>query len=207
MGHTFGTVRTASGQYFRFYKASLSATEAEMLTDATNEPGKVPVAQSLGDALNGQTITHALFTEASGFLDIVYIMDKSGNTKAIFTNLAKTGAANDGVLPVYAPVKIAVGDQLRGAIKGDNNTTIAVLYFAGGPPQLYRGTGTSNPVAMTEYKTSSSLGTAGTGSGAITGIVSYSPDGTNSFISIVDNQNVLRWSGASASTESFQVDG
>ena len=207
MGATYGHIRTATGQYFRFYASSVSSTESEVQTDATNEPGKVPVAQSLGDALNGQTITHALFTEASGFLNIVYVMDKNGNTKAIFTNFAKTGAANNGVLPVYKPIPISVGDQIRATLKGNANTTVACLYFSAGPPQCYVGTGTSNPVTMTEYKTGSGLGTAGTGSGSITGIVSYSPDGVNNYLSIADNQNVLRWSGASASTESFQVDG
>ncbi len=207
MGHTYGHIKTASGKYFRFYKASSSTSEVEIQTDATNSPGAVPVEQSCGAAMNGETITHALFTEASGFLRLVYVMDKSGNTKAIFTNYAKTGAPNLGMVPMNQPVTIAVGDQIRGILKSDNNTTCAVLYFQGGPPQHYTGTGTSNPVAMTEYRSGSGLGQAGTGGGAITGIVSYSPDGINHFLAITDNTNVLRWSGASASTESFQVDG
>ena len=207
MGHTFGYLRTASGQEVRLYYASLSTTEVEIKTDATNAPGAVPVAQSLGDSLNGQTLTHGLFTEASGHLKLDYIMDKSGNIKYIFNNLAKTGAPNLGLQPLYRPVRVEVGDQVRGILKAVAIQNNAILCFADGTMQHY-SIGHASSVAnleMTEYRSGNGLGSAGTGSGPIVAYSAYASDGTITYMTIVDNQNVIRMNIQGASTEAFQV--
>ena len=205
MGDTYGFLQTGQGQVIRLFKSSLGATEAEILTDATNAPGAVPVAQSLGDALNGQTITHSLFTEASGHLKIVYIMDKAGNTKAIFTNLAKTGSPNMGLQPMYKPVQIEVGDQVRGELKGATSEGCVVLCFANGTTQHYSATGTTANTEMTEFRSGNGLGSAGTGNGPIIAYTGYAADGTVTLASIVDNQNVLKLNVQVAPAESFQA--
>jgi hypothetical protein len=207
MGHTFGFLRTASGQEVRLYEASLSSTETEIKTDATNAPGAVPVAQSLGDALNGQTLTHGLFTEASGHLKIVYIMDKSGNMKYIFNNLAKTGAPNLGMMPLYKQVRIEVGDQIRAAIKASAIDNNAILCFQDGTMQHYSIAHASSVanLEMVEYRSGNGLGSAGTGSGRIVAYSAYASDGTITYMTIVDNQNVIKMSLPGASTESFQI--
>jgi len=205
MGVTYGFLKTASGQSIRLYANLSDTNETELTTDATNEPGKVPVAQSVGDALNGQVITHALFTEASGFLKIVYVMDKGGNTKGVFTNLGKTGAAELGIEPMYKPIQIEIGDQVRATMKSNNNTGCAVICFADGSQQHYSCTGTTANTEMTEYKSGNGLGTAGTGSGAIVAYAVYAADGVIKTCSVVDNQNVLRLSLPGASTETFSA--
>jgi len=205
MGDTYGFLTTSTGQTVRMFKSGLSTTEVEIQTDATNAPGAVPVAQSLGDALNGQTITHALFTEAGGLLKIVYIMDKAGNTKAIFGNLGKTGSANLGIQPMYKPVKVEVGDQVRGILKGATSQGCVILCFGNGTTQHYSSTGTTANTEMTEYRSGNGLGAAGTGNGPIIAYSGYAADGTVTIASIVDNMDVLKMSIQVAPSESFEA--
>jgi len=204
MGDTYGFLTTSTGQSIRLFKSGLSTTEQEILTDATNPPGAVPVAQSLGDALNGQTITHALFTEASGFLKIVYVMDKAGNTKAIFGNLGKTGSPNLGIQKMYKPVRIEVGDQVRGILKGATSQGCIILCFSNGTTQHYSATGTTANTEMTEYRSGNGLGSAGTGNGSIVAYSGYAADGTVTIASVVDNMNVLKMNLQVAPQESFE---